>query len=127
MENNENQNFPQENRNNGSQIPMQVQLPNSTAVLVLGIVSIVACFCYGLPGLILGIIALVLASKAKQLYNQNPHMYLESSFKNVQTGRICAIIGLVLAVLSIIFMIIYFLILGFAMSDMNWQNMLDQI
>ena len=127
MENNENQSFPQEIRNNGSQIPMQVQLPNSTAVLVLGIVSIVACFCYGLPGLILGIIALVLASKAKQLYNQNPHMYIESSFKNVQAGRICAIIGLVLAALSIIFMIIYFLILGFAMSDMNWQDMIDQI
>ena len=37
----------------------QQQLPNATAVLVLGIISIVGCFCYGIIGLILGIIALV--------------------------------------------------------------------
>ena len=41
-------------------------LPNATAVLVLGIISIVGCFCYGIVGLICGIIALILASKAKK-------------------------------------------------------------
>ena len=35
----------------------QQQLPNSTAVLVLGIISIVGCFCYGILGLILGLIS----------------------------------------------------------------------
>ena len=38
-------------------------LPNATAVLVLGILSIVTCWLYGIPGIIMGIIAIVLAQK----------------------------------------------------------------
>ncbi|MBS1563194.1 MAG: hypothetical protein JST39_02345, partial [Bacteroidetes bacterium] len=30
----------------------QMPLPNATPVLVLGIISIVGCFCYGIVGLI---------------------------------------------------------------------------
>jgi hypothetical protein len=48
----------------------QQKLPNATAVLILGIVSIVGCCCYGLPGLIAGIIALVLAKKDGELYRK---------------------------------------------------------
>jgi hypothetical protein len=83
---------------------MQQALPNATAVLVLGILSIVTCCCYGVIGLILGIIALVLAKKDKALYNANPSVYTEGSFKNLNAGRICAIIGLVL---NIIYLLIY--------------------
>ena len=36
-------------------------LPNATATLVLGIVSIVSCWCIGIVGLTCGIIALYLA------------------------------------------------------------------
>jgi uncharacterized membrane protein len=64
-------------------------LPNATAILVLGILSIVICF-------ITGIIALVMAKKEMALYNANPGMYSESSYNSVKTGRICAIIGIVL-------------------------------
>ncbi len=45
-----------------SNLPKQ-ELPNSTGVLVLGILSIVFCWCYGIPGLVLGIIALVMSKK----------------------------------------------------------------
>ena len=45
------------------------KLPNATAVLVLGILSIVTCCCYGVVGLILGIIALVLAKKERAAAN----------------------------------------------------------
>lgn len=38
-------------------------LPNSTAVLVLGILSLVFCWCYGIVGLILGIIAVALSER----------------------------------------------------------------
>ena len=38
---------------------VQQPLPNSTAVLVLGILSIAICWCYGLFGVTMGIIALV--------------------------------------------------------------------
>lgn len=43
-------------------------LPNATATLVLGIISIVTCWLYGVPGLICGIIALVLFAKDKKIY-----------------------------------------------------------
>ena len=37
-------------------------LPNATAALVLGALSLVFCWCYGIIGLVLGILAVVLAS-----------------------------------------------------------------
>lgn len=94
----------------------QQALPNATGVLVLGIVSIATCVCYGIPGLILGIIALVLANKANKLYLENPSNYSESSFKNMKAGKICAIIGLSLSSLFAIWVIIYVLILGAALG-----------
>lgn len=82
----------------------QSNLPNATAVLVLGIVSIVGCCCYGIPGIIAGIIGLVLYNKDKALYLQNPEQYL--NYSNLNTGRILCIIGLALSALNIIGMII---------------------
>lgn len=74
-------------------------LPNSTGILVLGILSVVTCCCYGIIGLILGIIALVLAKKATEMYKENPENY--TGFSNVSTGKILAIIGIVLNVIFI--------------------------
>jgi len=98
----------------------QQQLPNSTGVLVLGIISIVGCFCYGIVGIICGIIAIVMAGKAKKLYEANSSLYTESSFKNMKAGRICGIIGLCLSVAYILFLIIYIAIIGAAISGMPW-------
>lgn len=87
-----------ENTNTENQVQKEgvIQpLPNSTAVLVLGIVSIVAVFCtYGILGIALGIIGLVLASSPMRMYEQNPEKYTEASYKNLKAGRICSIIGL---------------------------------
>jgi len=74
--------------------------------LVLGIISIVGCFCYGVIGLILGIIAIVLSSKAITLYKINIGTYTEQSYNNMKAGRICAIIGLSLSAAYLIFIII---------------------
>ena len=41
-------------------------LPNATAVLVLGILSLVFCWCYGFVGLILGILAVAIASAPRK-------------------------------------------------------------
>lgn len=71
-------------------------LPNSTAVLVLGILSILGCCCYFFTGLILSIIALYLARKDEKLYRANPYAYTPASYSNLKAGRICAIVGLVL-------------------------------
>ena len=84
-------------------------LPNATAVLILGILSIITCCCYGI-GLILGIIALVLAKKDLQLYRENPELY--SNFSNLNTGKILAIIGIVLSAIYIIYMIVIFSTVG---------------
>lgn len=96
----------------------QQNLPNATAILVLGIISIVGCFCYGIVGLVTGIIALVLAKKDRLRYNINPNMYTIGSYKNVNAGRVCAIIGTILSGLYLLIMIGYISILGTAiLSD----------
>ena len=43
-------------------------VPYATPVLVLGIISIPSCFCYGIIGLTTGIIALALSNKAIKMY-----------------------------------------------------------
>ncbi len=96
----------------------QQPLPNATAVLILGILSILLCCCYGILGVILGVIALVLAGKDRTLYANNPDGYTLSSYKNLNAGRICAIIGLILSSLYIVYTIWMIVMIGFdALSD----------
>ncbi len=71
------------------------KLPNDVGILVLGILSIVAC-CFGF---VFGIIALVLANQSEIAYNQNPSIYDPGSRQLVKAGKICAIIGLVISAL----------------------------
>jgi len=94
----------------------KISLPNSNAVLVLGILSILGCWCYGIIGLTLGIIALVLAKNSERLYIQEPGKYSELSFNNINAGKICAIIGTTLSGLMIIFYIVKLVILAAAFS-----------
>ncbi len=89
------------------------KLPNGTAILILGILSIITCCCYGI-GLILGIIALVLAKKDLVLYAANPELY--SDYKNVNTGKILAIIGVVLSAIYLLFVI-------WMISTFGYENM----
>lgn len=81
----------------------QQSLPNATTVLVLGILSIVICF-------ICGIIALIIASGDKRLYEQNPGMYTTSSYDLIKAGRICSIISLCLWGMGIVFYVFVILI-----------------
>jgi hypothetical protein len=85
---------------------IQPPLPNATAALVLGILSIPTCWCYGIIGLILGIIGLILGNKALELYKSSPDVYSASSYKNASAGKICAIIGLILSAIYLIFIIL---------------------
>jgi len=106
----------------------QVPLPNGTAALVLGIISIPGCICYGIPGLICGIIALVLSNKDMKLYKLNPAAYTTGSLSNLKAGKVCAIIGLCLSVIYFVFIVIFILSVGFtALSDPqhiweHWNN-----
>lgn len=107
----------------GGQSFGQLPIPNSTAVLVLGIISIVGCFCYGIIGLILGIIALVLSGKANKIYQENPGNYTEGSLKNLKAGKVCAIVGTSLSGLYLIILVIYLVVLGSVVSSLPWNMM----
>lgn len=87
------------------------QLPNATLILVFGILSIVTCCCYGIIGLPLGIIALVLANKATAAYAADPELY--TGFQNVKTGKILAIIGIALNGIYLIYAIWLFSTVGY--------------
>lgn len=103
---------------NSQSFVQQRPLPNATAVLVLGIISIVGCFCYGIVGLICGIIALVLAGKDRAKYNATPELYTEGSFKNLNAGRVCAIIGTILSAIYVALIIFVVVTVGIeALSD----------
>ena len=104
----------------------QQSLPNSTGVLVLGILSIVFCFCYGVVGTILGIIGIVMASKANKIYLASPESYSESSYKNMKAGRVCAIIGTCLSGLYLLVILVYIAFFGALLTSMPWEQMLNQ-
>jgi hypothetical protein len=99
-------------------------LPNGTAVLVLGILSIVTCCCYGFIGLTLGLVALVLANKDLKLYQENPELYL--NYKNISIGRVLSIIGIVLS--SILMLTIFYLSVFVGESELKkfQENLLEK-
>ena len=92
------------------------KLPNSTAVLVLGICSIVlGCF---FIGLILGIIGLVLSGKDNQMYKSNPELY--DGYGALNAGRIMSIIGIVFGALYTIYYIVIVVIFSSAAYSVYW-------
>jgi len=95
----------------------KVMLPNATAVLVLGICSIV--FACVFVGLVCGIIGLVLASKGRKMYKENPALY--DGWGQLSAGYIMSIIGLCISGLYTIYWIIWVVILGTA-STMWWNT-----
>ena len=111
---------------------VKVPIPNSQGILILGIFSLVTSFCcggIGFVGVILGIIALAMSSKAIQLYEKDPKPYTESSYKNVNAGRICGIIGICLNGLMIVVLIIYLAVMGAGLatffSTFPWENYIN--
>ena len=68
----------------------------SVAALVLGILSIMLCCCYGIVGLILGTLGLVFALKYKK--SNNGRMNAPAT-----VGLVCSIIGLILSLIMAIY------------------------
>jgi hypothetical protein len=87
------ENFDQNNK---------LELPGATGSLVLGVLSISMCYCWGLVGLVLAIIGLSSGTKAINLFTANPGVYTEGSLKNANSGKACSIVGLILSVLSLL-------------------------
>lgn len=93
---------PQSPYNTSSAANWSEKLPESSTTLVFGILALVGSFCYGIVGLIFGIIALSISGRPKRLYLENPTRYSQSSYSNLNAGRICAIIGIALSSLVIL-------------------------
>lgn len=96
-------------------------VPNATAVLVLGICSIVGCFAWGVPGLICGIIAMSLHRKDKALYLTNPEKY-ENSFSTSKSGNTCATIGVILSAVMFLILVVYFILIASVFSSVAHYN-----
>jgi hypothetical protein len=94
----------------------QESVPNATAVLVIGILSIIFCWCFGLIGLILGIVGLILGSNSKKLYAEAPDRFTVSSYKNLNAGYICSLVGTILSGLYFLIIIIS-IIFGLAVGQ----------
>lgn len=112
-----------ENLNQPSQSPTPTQkstLPNATAVLILGICSIVfGCF---FVGLVLGIIGVVLAGKPRKLYKENPAAW--DGYGQLNAGFIMSIIGIAIgAIYTIYYLIIVAIIGGAATSIWNMNHL----
>jgi hypothetical protein len=84
--------------------------PYATAVLVLGISSVALCCCYGVPGILTGIIALVLYGKEKKVYEKNKENY--KNFDSLQTGRTLSIIGMSMSILYIVYLLFALSVVG---------------
>ncbi len=116
----------------GGSMPQQ-PLPNDTLILVFGILSIPICCCCniffigGVPGLAFGIIALILANKSIALYTSNPNAYLLKSYKNVNAGRVLAIIGIVLGGMALISNIISIIMFGFSTDPQEAQQRMKDL
>ena len=103
----------------------QQPLPHATLILIFGILSILCCCCYGVFWLVFGIIALVLANKSIALHRRNPELYTQ--YNNVRTGRVLAIIGIVLSALYIVYIIFLLVTIGYeAMAKMGDDWMMQQ-
>ncbi|MEZ4875450.1 MAG: CCC motif membrane protein [Flavobacteriaceae bacterium] len=102
----------------------QQKLPNATAILVLGILSIPFCCCFsGVGGLVFGIIALVMSKKATTTYLENPELY--TGYQNVKTGKTLAIIGIVLSALTLITYLV-FLVFYPQLLEEYQRNIMEQ-
>ena len=91
--------------------------PYSNAILTLGILSIITCCCCnGIIGIILSIIAIILAAKSKKEIRRNSDIYNENTLGKVNAGRTCAIIGLTVGILMFVIAI---LVVHFALDDVS--------
>jgi len=90
------------------------KLPHQNAVLVLGIISIVGSFLYGIPGLVCGIIGLSLSRRGMAIPETPENA---KSREMLNAGRICSIIGIIFSILmTLIYAYVIFIIVQYANS-----------
>lgn len=81
------------------------------ASMVCGICSIVFCWCYGVVGLVLGIVALAMWNKSKLMNGGNV-------LPMAKAGMICGIVG---SVLSALYLVYFIIVCATAASYSSWM------
>lgn len=92
------------------------KLPNATASLVLGLLAFLTFCCYGIFGILFGVIGLILSLKDAKRLKENPTDYDNVTLHKI--GKVLSVIGIVLGVLALIFYIWMILKIG----PENMQN-----
>lgn len=97
----------------------QQPLPGASNALTMGIISIIgAITCCGPFAIIFSIIGLSSAKKAEELYQINPENY--SGYESVRTGRILSYVGMALALIYLVFGILYFGVIAAFITSGNF-------
>ncbi|MHB0755317.1 CCC motif membrane protein [Polaribacter sp. M15] len=92
-------------------------LPNATVSLVLGILSILTCLCYGVLGLPLGIVAFFLGNKALKINATDPDNFKGAG--SAKAGKITGIIGIILN-------LVFLLAIVWLINKIGWDAFQDQ-
>ena len=87
--------------------PYTIKIPGANTILILGILSIGSCWCWGIPGLVFSIIALRLGRQATKMYADEPAKYRIASYQNLEAGKVCAIIGLALSIVYLLVAVLF--------------------
>ena len=69
----------------------------------LAFLSLLLVWVYGIPGLILGFIAISKSKKAVALHTSEPELYDPSSLQDIMIARIAAMIGLIFSGLCLFY------------------------
>lgn len=85
---------------------IKVDLPNSNLVLILGIISVVTIFCFQPVSIILAIVTLIIASNDNKNYILEPESYTQKSISSLRSGKLLALIALIISVVVFIATII---------------------
>ena len=103
---------------------LKEKLPHSQSALILGISSIItACCCWGIFGIILGLIGLNNANKAIRIHEEQPDAF--DGINNAQTGRTTSIIGIVIGIISLIWYIYIFSTGEYEVLFQEYNNMIN--
>ncbi|RPD94477.1 DUF4190 domain-containing protein [Aureibaculum marinum] len=104
------------------------KLPNSKTSLILGVISIVSTFCCCFipgPGIILGLIGMNSAKKAKALDQENPDMY--EGINNANTGALLSKIGLIIGILTLAWFIYRLATVDFDLIIEQYKEVMEQM
>lgn len=102
----------------------QQKTPYGVISLIAGILSILLCWCYFIPSLLLSLTAIILGNKDINIYREDPEMYAEPG--NAKAGKIMGIIGLILAALFLAYIIWIFQKLGLTIEDLQDPEALQE-